>query len=162
MYICVGEFMKKNILLILIISFIVLLPVKAYENVDNYNPVNPWAPSDKYDGLNTCSDIDVNKIKACGCIPAGIADITSKAYFLLRIIGPILLLIIGGFDMAKAVTSQDEKSIAKSQKKLVNKFVAAAVIFLVPTIIKFAAGLVANNIDDSFKCINILLDGYRI
>ena len=154
--------MKKNIiLLLLLLSILIILPVKAYET-ESSSLTSSLTRSGGYSALTSCSDIDVNHIKACGCIPAGVADITSKLYFLLRIIGPILLLIIGGIDMAKAVTAQDEKSIAKAQKKLVNKFIAAAAIFLVPTVVKFAVSLVANNIDDSFQCINILLDGYKI
>ena len=122
----------------------------------------PGAPSDKYDGLNTCSDIDVNKIKACGCIPAAVADITSKAYFILRIVGPILLLILGGFEMAKAIASQDESSIEKAKKKLVNKFIAAAAIFLILTIMELVVNLLAKNSAGILKCIHILLDGYVI
>lgn len=122
----------------------------------------PGQANDKYAGIETCTDVDVNYIKACGCIPAEVADITSKVYFILRLLGPIILLIIGSFDMAKAVVTQDEKSIAKAQKKLVNKFVAAAAIFLVLTIIKFAVGIVADDVSGIFKCIDILLDGYVI
>ena len=122
----------------------------------------PGHENDKYAGIETCTDVDVNYIKACGCIPAEVADITSKVYFILRLLGPIILLIIGSFDMAKAVVTQDEKSIAKAQKKLVNKFVAAAAIFLVLTIIKFAVGIVADDVSGIFKCIDILLDGYVI
>ena len=153
-----------KIKIVILITFIVFMtmPFGMVRAIDYSNMSNPGAPSEKYAGLSTCTDLDVNKIKACGCIPAGVADITSKAYFLLRIIGPVLLLIVGGFDMAKAVTSQDEKAIAKNQKKLVNKFIAAAAIFLVPTVLQFIVSLVANNANDSFRCINILLDGYEI
>ena len=122
----------------------------------------PGAPNDKYGDLNTCSDIDVNKIKACGCIPAAVADITSKAYFILRIVGPILLLILGGFEMAKAIASQDESSIEKAKKKLVNKFIAAAAIFLILTIMELVVNLLAKNSAGILKCIHILLDGYVI
>lgn len=123
---------------------------------------NQFIKAEGTSSFSQCTEYDVDSIKACGCIPAGVADITSKAYTLLRVIGPVLLLILGAAEMAKAVAIQDEKSIAKAQKKLVNKFIAAAAIFLVPTFIKFAVSLVANNIDDTFQCINILLDGYEI
>ena len=126
------------------------------------DPITPGKENDRYSDVETCTDVDVNHIKACGCIPAEVADITSKVYFILRLIGPILLLIIGGFEMAKAVATQDESSIEKAKKKLVNKFIAAAAIFLVLTIIKLAVSLVAENTPGTFECVNILLDGYVI
>ena len=126
------------------------------------DPITPGKENDRYSDVETCTDVDVNHIKACGCIPAEVADITSKVYFILRLIGPIILLIIGGFEMAKAVAAQDESAIEKAKKKLVNKFIAAAAIFLVLTIIKFAVSLVADDISGVYKCIDILLDGYVI
>lgn len=124
--------------------------------------MRPGKENDRYSDVETCTDVDVNHIKACGCIPAEVADITSKVYFILRLIGPIILLIIGGFEMAKAIAAQDESAIEKAKKKLVNKFIAAAAIFLVLTIIKLAVSLVAENSPGIFECVNILLDGYVI
>lgn len=129
---------------------------------DEESVIIPGKENDKYSNIETCTDVDVNHIKACGCIPAEVADITSKVYFILRLIGPIILLIIGGFEMAKAIAAQDESAIEKAKKKLVNKFIAAAAIFLVLTIIKFAVSLVADDISGVYKCIDILLDGYVI
>ncbi len=136
------------------------------ESSDNPGSVTdstiPGQENDRYSDVETCTDVDVNHIKACGCIPAEVADITSKVYFVLRLIGPIILLIIGGFEMAKAIAAQDESAIEKAKKKLVNKFIAAAAIFLVLTIIKLAVSLVAENSPGIFECVNILLDGYVI
>ena len=121
------------------------------------NPTpNPSAPHD------TCDELSVDRIKACGCIPAGIADLTSKAYFILQIIGPVLLLILGGFDMAKAIATQDESAIEKAKKKLVNKFIAAAAIFFVFTIMQFLVNLLAKNATGIIECVDILLNGYVI
>ena len=111
---------------------------------------------------DTCDDLSVDRIKACGCIPAGIADLTSKAYFILQIIGPVLLLILGGFEMAKAVSTQDESAIEKAKKKLVNKFIAAAAIFFVFTIMQFMVNLLAKNAEGIIECVDILLNGYVI
>ena len=126
------------------------------------NTTTPGKPNEKYEGVEDCGDLDVNRIKACGCIPAGVADITSRIYFILRIVGPLLLLILGGFEMAKAISTQDESAISKAKKKLVNKFIAAAAIFLTLTIIKFIVGIVADDATSLFNCVEILLNGYVI
>ena len=133
------------------------------KNIDPTDkPVTPGNPNEKYEGVEDCGDLDVNRIKACGCIPAGVADITSRIYFILRIVGPLLLLILGGFEMAKAISTQDESAISKAKKKLVNKFIAAAAIFLTLTIIKFIVGIVADDATSLFNCVEILLNGYVI
>ena len=111
---------------------------------------------------SSCDGLSVDRIKACACIPAGIADLTSKAYFILQIIGPVLLLILGGFEMTKALSTQDESAIEKAKKKLVNKFIAAAAIFLIFTIIQFMVNLLAKNAEGIIECVDILLNGYVI
>ena len=131
-------------------------------NISELIPGTPGNPNEKYEGVEDCGDLDVNRIKVCGCIPAGVADITSRIYFILRIVGPLLLLILGGFEMAKAISTQDESAISKAKKKLVNKFIAAAAIFLTLTVIKFIVGIVADNSKALFECIEILLNGYVI
>ncbi|MBQ4633805.1 MAG: hypothetical protein IJB71_00465 [Bacilli bacterium] len=152
--------MKKFLIILICLSFnnAVLALDNSYVQTLNVSGM----PHGKYEGIETCDELDVDRIKACACIPAGVADITSRVYFLLSIIGPLLVLITGGYDIAKALAGQDAKSIAKAQNRLVNKFIAAACIFLVFTFVKFGVGLVADDADNLFKCVNILLEGYEI
>ena len=123
---------------------------------------HPLNPSDKYKDIETCNDTMYEYIAECGCIPSALADLTSNLYFLLKIIAPAILLIIGGFDLVKATTAQDEKAIKQAQQKLVNKFIAAAAVFLVFTVVQFLVSILSNDSANTMTCLGYLLNGYNV
>ena len=72
----------------------------------------------------------------------------------IEIVVPILLIIFGLIDLAKAVMAQKEDEIKKGQQTLVKRFIAAIivffVVFLVKTVVKFVSG------DDSESVVGCL------
>ncbi len=60
----------------------------------------------------------------------------------IKIAVPIILIVIGMVDMAKAVTEKDEKAIKEAQTKLVKKAVAAVIVFLIGTLVGLLMTLV--------------------
>ena len=61
----------------------------------------------------------------------------------VKIIVPLLLIIFGVIDYAKAVIASDDKTIKNSTSSFVTRIAAGVLIFLLPTIINFVFGLVA-------------------
>ena len=120
----------------------------------------PLDPSNKYSDIISCRDVDYNYIKDCGCMPAALTDLTSRLYMLIKIAAPALLLIIGGFDLIKAMSAQDESAINKARQKLVKKFIAAAAVFLIFTVIQFIVATLASDSTSTMKCVDYLLNGY--
>ncbi len=116
--------------------------------------------SDKYKDITSCRDSDYKYIKECGCMPASITDLTSRLYMLIKIAAPALLLVIGGFDLIKAMSSQDESAINKARQKLLRKFIAAAAIFLIFTLIQFIVSTLSNDASTTMKCVDYILNGY--
>ena len=57
---------------------------------------------------------------------------------------PIILIVIGTFDMMKAVIASKEDEIKAAQKLLIKRVVYAVVIFLIPTIVYFVFNIVSN------------------
>ena len=55
--------------------------------------------------------------------------------YILKIVIPLLLIILGMVDLGKAVVSSDEKAINKAVTTLIKRFIAAVVVFFVPTIV---------------------------
>ena len=53
----------------------------------------------------------------------------------VRYIIPIVLIVIGTVDLAKAVLAKDDEATKKEQKHLVTRVIYAIIIFLVPTIV---------------------------
>lgn len=62
---------------------------------------------------------------------------------IIRIVIPILLIMVVMFDVFKLVVSKDME-IRKTTKKIVRRFLAAALLFLVPTILNFILGILGN------------------
>ena len=74
---------------------------------------------------------------------------------ILRIVGivlkliqytvPILLILFGMLDFAKAVTEKNDDKIKESEKKLLNRAIAAIVVFLVIYVVSLVMGLVSGD-----------------
>ena len=125
-------------------------------------PSNPsYNPYDEIERCEGAAAID--GIPSCWCMPAAVADITSFIYKFLQIGGPVLLIILGAIDLGKAIVATDESGIQKAKKKLVNKFVAAACIFLVFAVIQMIVNIVGGNDyvqQVEGNCLYYLLNGY--
>ena len=53
----------------------------------------------------------------------------------IKIVVPIILIVVGMIDLAKAVTEKDEKNIKDAQTKLIKRAIAAVIVFLVATLV---------------------------
>ena len=93
-------------------------------------------------------------------IPDQIAKIVAFIYNAIRIAVPLLLIIVGMFEMAKAVTAGKEDEIKKAQGLLVKKAVAAVLVFLMMSIVQLVINVVAGDDpikDNMWTCINNIL-----
>ena len=66
---------------------------------------------------------------------ANIWQVLGYVVMIFKIVIPLLLIVFGMVDLGKAVISDDEKAISKALSQLVRRFIAAVVIFFVPTIV---------------------------
>lgn len=72
---------------------------------------------------------------------------------IIKIAVPILLIIFGMITYVRAITDSDNDNITKANKTIVNMFIAAVAIFLVPTIVGVVfdvAGANSNGVIDCF------------
>lgn len=95
-------------------------------------------------------------------IPKQLVDIVALIYDVIRIGVPLILIIVGMFDMGKAVTQQKEDDIKKAQGLLVKKAIAAALVFLMFSIVSLVFNIVAGGDTkkaDMWSCVNSLLNG---
>lgn len=67
--------------------------------------------------------------------------------FAVKVIVPLLLIITGMIALAQAVMKQEEKEIKKAQSVLIQKLIAAVLVYLVITITGVVVGLVADGLD---------------
>lgn len=73
----------------------------------------------------------------------------------IKVVVPIILIVVGMMDLAKAVTEKSDEKIKAAQTGLIKKAVAGVLVFLVVTIVTLLMTLIG---DDSYKacmtCIN--------
>ena len=74
-------------------------------------------------------------------IPDGIGNVVHLIIIAIQVVVPILLIIWGMIDFAKAIIGQDEDKIKAGQKTFVKRLIAAVVVFLIVTIVQLAINL---------------------
>ncbi len=63
----------------------------------------------------------------------------------ITILVPIILVVIGTFDLLKAVTASKEDEIKSAQKLLIKRIIYAILIFLIVPLLTLIFNLVSNN-----------------
>lgn len=103
---------------------------------------------------------DVGTGKVCGVsdMPKTIPVFTKNLYTIVMILVPIILIIMGMIDFMKAVMASDEDKMKKSQKTFITRIIAAVIIFLILTVVKFVfKALDKNNSNGFVNCINCII-----
>ncbi len=85
-------------------------------------------------------------------IPSLFPKVVSTAYTIIQIVVPIVLVVIGLIDLLKSVSSQKEDDIKKGQQILIKRIIAAVVVFLIFTIVKFVIGLASDGNSGIIDC----------
>ena len=60
----------------------------------------------------------------------------------IKVVVPIILIIVGMLDLAKAVGEKSEDKIKEAQNKLIKRAIAAVLVFLVVTFVSLIMGLI--------------------
>lgn len=79
----------------------------------------------------------------------GVVNLIMK---IICIIVPIVLIIMGSFDLFKAVTAGKDEDIKKKQQTLIKRIIAGVIVFLVPTIVNVLMNLIG--VSDWRECWN--------
>ena len=66
---------------------------------------------------------------------------------IFRVIIPIALILFGTVDLGKAVIASEETEIKEAQSKLIKRFIYAALVFLMVTLVTLVMDLVAQGAD---------------
>lgn len=74
----------------------------------------------------------------------------------IQIAVPIILILMGTFDFVRALVSQKDDEIKKSQSRFIKRIIIGVVIFFIPLIIKFITGMVAGDDFSKSPCLSCL------
>ena len=85
----------------------------------------------------------IGAIDSCnGLLP--LVKVIKKGLFPIVQLGiPILLIVLGTFDLGKAVVSSEEKEVKAAQSRLIKRFIYAALVFFVATIVSVLMSIVS-------------------
>lgn len=111
-------------------------------------------------------DLEIEEINFCE--ESGVLttfQIVGYLLFVAKIVIPLLLIILGSIDFAKATISSDEKAPKEALVSLIRRILIAVIIFFIPTILNFLLSLVYGAQDafnnDSFEgCSDCLFDPF--
>ena len=103
-------------------------------------------------------------VKSCGNgilkeIPSRITKITSTIVMIIQIIVPLVMIIMGMIDFAKATVSQKEDEINKGKKVFFTRLITALLVFLIILIVKILVGFIndATNNSNIVSCIDCFI-----
>ncbi len=92
---------------------------------------------------------------------ANIWKVLGWVVFIMKIVIPLLLIIFGMLDLGKAVISSDEKAMSKAVGTLIKRFIAAVVVFFVPSLVSALFNVLVGinfSSEDSSICITCVTD----
>ena len=93
--------------------------------------------------LSLCSDANILKILRYIKVVINI----------IFVIVPILLLVTASISYLKAISNADKDGIAKTNKAMISKCIAAVIIFFIPLITKMIVKLASTDENDYISCI---------
>lgn len=82
--------------------------------------------------VDTCNDLNA------------VVAIVSFILGIIQWVVPIILIVLGTFDLVKAVTAGKEDDIKKGQQTLIKRVIAAIIVFLVPLLVSILMGMIGN------------------
>ena len=107
--------------------------------------------SNKQGAENTYS----HEVVVCGNIdseygiPSGVAKFTRAVYSTVKILVPIIIIILGMLDFAKAVMANADKDMKEYKNKFMRRLIAGVLIFFVLSVVNFAFRQIGTTDSDS-------------
>ena len=106
-------------------------------------------------------DITCGALGSDVVIDSKIVDAVHVIILAIQIFVPIVLVIFGMLDLAKAVMGQKEDEIKKGQQTFIKRIIAAAIVFFVVTIVKMILSFLAGGTEQGsiYQCVNCFVEG---
>ena len=90
-------------------------------------------------------------------LPDFVGYFVSLIYVAIRIGVPVLLILVGMFDMGKAIVAKKEEDVKKAQTLLIKKLILGVIVFLLPYFVELVVKLATKD-DAIVECIRRLID----
>ncbi|MDD3452653.1 MAG: hypothetical protein PHN42_00020 [Bacilli bacterium] len=109
-----------------------------------------------------CSGSSSYKKVTCGAkteVPAALPVLVKNFINALKILVPVILIIFGMLDFAKASMSGDDKGISESRNKFIKRTIAAVIVFLVVTFVQLGFSVLGDKGSEAIACVDCFING---
>lgn len=115
--------------------------------------------------LASVNNLNIEEINICSSenTTLKVFQVIGYILFILKILVPIIIIVLGVIEFSKAALSGDEKANTTSFKTLMMRIITGVTIFFIPTILDFALSLVQGTKDAASKydgCTTCMLDPF--
>ena len=133
--------MKKLYICLFILLILVMSPINTMAlSINNDMPFNILK-----DSVNSVKDIgdmnsQYNQAQNCNTllgnpnVESSVAWLLQYVFNVIKVVGPLLVVILSSIDFAKVIVKSDDDEMAKARKKLITRLILAAALFFIPTI----------------------------
>lgn len=138
---------KASVIISLFFALTVVFPIQVEaRNVDsyiNYLTIKNMEPETE----NTTNNNNETKISKCESVLGDVNNEDSVAWLLqkilnyMKILGPTIAIVMGSLDFLKAIIASDEDAMKKTQKRFVNRLIAAVILFFIPLLVEILLGM---------------------
>ena len=112
--------------------------------------------------LQILADINTDATYTCGALDLEFSgmlpNIVHIIVLIIKIVVPILLIVFGMMDLAKAVMAQKEDEIKKGQQTFVKRLIAAIIVFFIVTVVQMVIGFLAGDEDSVTSCFDCFVN----
>lgn len=112
------------------------------DDATSYNPETGEVTSTS-SGSTELEDLQITPIDFCSQDGVLITfQVVGYILYIAKYLVPLLLMVLGSIDFAKAVMSNDDKAPQEAAMALARRIIIAVIIFLIPTILNFLLSLI--------------------
>lgn len=112
--------------------------------------------------LQILADINTDATYTCGALDLEFSGMLPNVIhiivLLIKIAVPILLIVFGMMDLAKAVMAQKEDEIKKGQQTFIKRLIAAIIVFFIITVVQMVIGFLAGEDDSVTSCFDCFVN----
>ena len=132
--------MKKNYLfyLLILLSFLVFSPISV-NAVTISDDVNVYE-NEKLGQYNLVQILD-DPLLGNVDDPKSVAWLLQQIFNIIKIVGPVIVIVLSSIDFAKVIIKNDDEAMAKAQRKLIIRLILAAALFFIPLLVELALNI---------------------
>lgn len=107
-------------------------------------------------------------LAGCADIPCPVFKIVHIIKLLIEFVVPVVLIILGMLDFAKATMAHDDNGIIEAKNTFIRRLIAACTVFFVVVIFELVFNIIADSADNAgsgqdgrsvWTCVSQMLDG---